>query len=130
MISKDDVSTGSLYVNRGAFISGVTLFDHQRFGILATEAQLMNVQQRITLEVAYEALVDAGLEVGFGQRQFIGTFVAEISSGPGSELAVMSPYTVTGNSSIHYSQSIGIYLWIQWSINEYRYSLFFCIGGN
>ena len=56
---------GKCCTNRGAFITGAALFDNGRFGISAAEATAMDPQQRVSLEVAYEAMEQAKcLEAG------------------------------------------------------------------
>jgi 6-methylsalicylic acid synthase len=48
-------------VTRGNFLSGIEDFDTDFFGITPREAELMDPQQRILLEVAWEALEHAGI---------------------------------------------------------------------
>ncbi|ESS33183.1 putative type I fatty acid synthase, partial [Toxoplasma gondii VEG] len=56
----DPDAKGKIYVREGGFIDGAELFDNRFFGISDAEAREMDPRQRISLEVSYEALVDAG----------------------------------------------------------------------
>src|SRR5262245_17519404 len=49
---------------KGGFLSDVRGFDMEFFGISPREAELMDPQQRMTLEVAWEALEHAGVVHG------------------------------------------------------------------
>jgi acyl transferase domain-containing protein/NADPH:quinone reductase-like Zn-dependent oxidoreductase/surfactin synthase thioesterase subunit/aryl carrier-like protein len=54
---------GKISVNRGGFIKNVDMFDAGFFGISPLEASRMDPQQRMLLEVSYEAVEDAGLSL-------------------------------------------------------------------
>ena len=92
-------SVGKIYTNRAAFIEKTTLFDNVRFGIPSAEAILMDPQQRLALETAYEALLHAGISIESKGRREIGVFVAE-SFHEFYELAQKdSPYSATGGAA-------------------------------
>ncbi|MEA2373150.1 MAG: hypothetical protein QOH12_3544, partial [Solirubrobacteraceae bacterium] len=52
---------GTVYAREGAFIRDIAGFDADFFGISPREALAMNPQQRIILELAWEAFEDAGI---------------------------------------------------------------------
>ena len=54
---------GKISVNRGGFIKDIDKFDAGFFGISPLEAQRMDPQQRMLLEVSYETVEDAGLSL-------------------------------------------------------------------
>ncbi|MDN3353227.1 type I polyketide synthase [Actinomadura sp. DC4] len=56
----------------GGFVDGWEEFDHPAFGISAREAEVMDPQQRVLLETAFEAIGDAGLTLDYLQRRTTG----------------------------------------------------------
>ncbi|CDI88073.1 hypothetical protein, conserved [Eimeria praecox] len=53
-------SPGKMYVKKGGFLECMDLFDNRFFHISDEEAKQMDPRQRVALEVALEAAVDAG----------------------------------------------------------------------
>eukprot|EP01054_Gregarina_sp_Poly1_P011131 Gregarina_sp_Poly_1__11130@NODE_8_length_24379_cov_62_925633_g7_i0_p1_GENE_NODE_8_length_24379_cov_62_925633_g7_i0NODE_8_length_24379_cov_62_925633_g7_i0_p1_ORF_typecomplete_len4339_score613_89ketoacylsynt/PF00109_26/1_7e74ketoacylsynt/PF00109_26/2_5e79AMPbinding/PF00501_28/8_1e82AMPbinding/PF00501_28/2_8e03Ketoacylsynt_C/PF02801_22/4_4e34Ketoacylsynt_C/PF02801_22/3_3e41PSDH/PF14765_6/7_3e34PSDH/PF14765_6/1e29Acyl_transf_1/PF00698_21/2_5e55KR/PF08659_10/2_2e47KAsynt_C_assoc/PF16197_5/3_7e10KAsyn len=73
--SPDTDKPGCAYTRAGAFMADVDVFDNLFFGISDAEAKLMDPQQRLMLEVTYDAVVDAGLDSKQLRKQFKDTAV-------------------------------------------------------
>ncbi len=63
LYANDFGRAGKINVKRGGFIKDIDKFDAGFFGISPLEASRMDPQQRMLLEVSYEAIEDAGLSV-------------------------------------------------------------------
>jgi acyl transferase domain-containing protein/NADPH:quinone reductase-like Zn-dependent oxidoreductase len=57
----DPAAPGKSITKQGSFLDQIDMFDAGYFGILPREADRMDPQQRLMLEVAFEAIDDAGL---------------------------------------------------------------------
>ena len=57
-----DPAAGEAAYRRGAFVSGIDLFDAKFFRIAPIEARLMDPQQRMLLETSWHALEDAAMD--------------------------------------------------------------------
>ncbi|MGG4616729.1 beta-ketoacyl synthase N-terminal-like domain-containing protein, partial [Pseudomonas aeruginosa] len=66
---------GKAYVMRGGFVEGVERFDAAFFGISPSEAEGMDPQQRIALEVAWEALEHAAIDAFSLDGSKLGVFM-------------------------------------------------------
>ncbi|WP_454194289.1 SDR family NAD(P)-dependent oxidoreductase [Nocardia sp. Marseille-Q1738] len=92
---------GRLGTRRGGYLDDVESFDNDWFAISEREAAVMDPQQRIALEVAVEALDDAG--IGYHARGS-GAAVVFGASGYDHGIAVLgreghdAPYAVTGSA--------------------------------
>ncbi|HTN83718.1 MAG TPA: polyketide synthase, partial [Sorangium sp.] len=71
----DPGAAGQLGVRWGAFLDQVDGFDADFFGISPREARLMDPQQRVLLEVAWEALESAGQDTARLGGSRTGVFV-------------------------------------------------------
>lgn len=59
----------------GGFIENMDSFDHKFFGITKREATCMDPQQRITLQVAWQAMEDAGIDPKILAGKKVGVFI-------------------------------------------------------
>ncbi|GAA1165680.1 Phthiocerol/phenolphthiocerol synthesis polyketide synthase type I PpsA [Corynebacterium glaucum] len=87
----------------GGYLDDIASFDNEFFGISPLEAQNMDPQQRIMLEVAWEALEHAHIPADTLRGAAVGVFVGSSSNDygmlMGADPAQAHPYALTGSSS-------------------------------
>ena len=66
---------GSFYVKRGGFLDDIKSFDASFFGISPREAKAMDPQQRMLMELSWEAFENAGLLAANFRESQTGVFV-------------------------------------------------------
>ena len=82
------------------YLRDCTAFDHDFFGISKAEASLMDPQQKLCLEVGWQALFDAGIDAMASKTKNIGTFIGQWSQDHGKLIRdSKSTFAPTGGSS-------------------------------
>ncbi|MGZ3459578.1 MAG: beta-ketoacyl synthase N-terminal-like domain-containing protein, partial [Archangium sp.] len=96
----DPQAKGKIRTRRGGFLKEVDRFDARFFGISPREAESMDPQQRLVLEVTWEALERAGYAVERARRDRVGVFVGVMNNDYGQlaldagGLAGIDPYFI------------------------------------
>ncbi|MCB2078136.1 MAG: SDR family NAD(P)-dependent oxidoreductase [Novosphingobium sp.] len=89
----------------GGLIDGIDMFDAEFFGMAESEAATLDPQQRILLQVAWEAMADAGLPDDRALRARTGVFVGvsthDYADGQVARLDAQppSPFSATGQAT-------------------------------
>ena len=73
---KDSDRPGKMYVRKGYFIDDIDKFDAAFFNISPNESKVLDPQQRLALEVAFEAFENAGYSMEKIPREACGVFMA------------------------------------------------------
>src|SRR4029453_8395497 len=93
---------GKSYVRAGGFVSDVAGFDADFFGITPREAVAMDPQQRMLLEVTWEALEHAGIPPdsldGSRTGVMMGVYCTDYQSVSAVSAESVNAYTGTGNA--------------------------------
>ena len=118
LFDPDPAATGKMNTRWGGFLGGVDQFDPEFFGISPREAASMDPQQRVLLEVTWEALENAGLcpnrLAGSRTGVFVGVcnsdyLLRQFRTGRGS----IDAYLATGNAHSVASGRISYLLGLQ-----------------
>jgi len=104
--SKDPASAGKMYVSEGGFLESVAGFDAELFGITDAEAIAMDPQQRVLLELCWEAFERASLhpQAAVPSSNDVGVFVGHAASGYAryglysGDPTTINQYSVTGSA--------------------------------
>ena len=98
----DPLTPGRMTTKWGGFVSDIARFDADFFGITPREAEAMDPQQRMLLEVAWEALEHAGIPPdslsGSRTGVMMGVYYNEYQSLSAQSPEMVSAYTGTGNA--------------------------------
>lgn len=96
--------------HRGGKIKSLDKFDAQFFGVHGKQADSMDPQIRLLLELSYEAIVDAGISPqsirGSPVGVFVGTSVSEADEALSEDIPNVSGYAITGCSRSMFANRI------------------------
>ncbi len=98
----DPLTPGRMTTKWGGFVPDIAGFDAEFFGITPREAAAMDPQQRMLLEVAWEALEHAGIPAdslsGTRAGVMMGVYFNEYQSMVAANAEAVDAYTGTGNA--------------------------------
>ncbi|MDJ0841257.1 MAG: polyketide synthase, partial [Acidobacteriota bacterium] len=93
---------GTIYTRKGGFLDNIDCFDPSFFNISPKEAASMDPQQRMVLEVAWEALENAGIDAANLVGSQTGVFLGQVMNDYGdltlkqSDATGLDAYSGTG----------------------------------
>jgi len=99
--SPDSARPGTSYVREGGFLANAADFDALFFGISPREARAMDPQQRVLLEIAWEAFESAGIDPatvrGSATGVFAGLIAQDYARGAAESDSDSAGQLITGN---------------------------------
>lgn len=102
----DPAAVGKMYTRWGGFVDHIQTFDHAFFGITPREARNMDPQQRMLLEVSWEALEHAGIPPSALEGSSASVFVG-ICSTDYSHRTVVEPINAYSGTGTAFSVAAG-----------------------
>ena len=100
LFNPDPDVPGACYTRTGGFVDGVADFDPAFFGIAPSEALAMDPQQRMFLELSWEALERAGIDPTGLRGSATGVFAGVMTQGYGVTAgAAVEGFRLTGQST-------------------------------
>ncbi|SFK88739.1 type I polyketide synthase [Falsiroseomonas stagni] len=101
-LSPDRAARGTAYTFAGGYLDDIFAFDAAAFGFSPREAAQTDPQQRVLLEVVWEALEDAGIAPSSLARRQVGVFVGasatDYANVPLLDLGAIGAHFMVGNS--------------------------------
>jgi len=95
---------------RSGKIKDLSKFDSQFFGVHGKQANLMDPQARLLLELTYESMVDAGVNPADYRNTrtgvYVGSCVSEVEEGLAQDVSKVSGYALTGCSRSMFANRI------------------------
>ena len=113
---EDADEPGKMYARRGTFLEDIDEMDADFFGISPREATWVDPQQRIFLEVGWEALERAGWtteETGKNTGVFVGWMHNDYQNEASESLLDLNPYIATGSAGSFLCGRLSYYLGVQ-----------------
>ncbi|CAM5214799.1 Type I polyketide synthase OS=Lysinibacillus sphaericus OX=1421 GN=LS41612_16945 PE=4 SV=1 [Lysinibacillus sphaericus] len=135
--SEDRQDKGKMYTRYGSFIDqDIKTFDNVHFEISALEAVSVDPQQKLLLEVSWEAMENAGLNIEEMKGSKTGVFIGidavdyvnrEMMSGDIKDIGL---YSLVGASSHSAAGRISYFYDFKVTSSKFKYCMFIVINGD
>ena len=107
---------GKMYARRGVFLDGIDQMDPEFFGISPREATWVDPQQRLLMEVGWEAIERAGWlpeKIGDHTGVFVGWMHNDYQNEASDSFLNLNPYIATGAAGSFLCGRLAYYLGLQ-----------------